>query len=74
MINFALVTPSHVVYSGPIDAVLEYCTDLTCPECGFQFLTHIPEQSGPCHSGAFYNSCEEHWFCDSCASVFVEPV
>ena len=74
MISLALVTPSHAVYSGPIDAVLEYSTDLACPQCHYQFLTHIPEQSGHCHSGLFYNSCEQHWFCESCASVFVEPV
>jgi len=66
-----LVETNNRLFTGPIDDVSEYDTNVACPNCGVP-LTYIPAQAGACHSGLFWNSCEEHYSCAECERRFLE--
>lgn len=58
--------------TGPIDNLHMHATQLECPQCGSFQVWHIPEQSGPCHSGDFHNNCIEHYWCESCEAALTD--
>lgn len=51
---------------------MEHMPDLVCPECGEQEVYFVPDQEGPCHSGAFRNHWQEGYWCDACGTDLEE--
>ena len=67
MIKNLRIATSSPSSSGPIDdPIMQALPETECPVCGEQDVYFVPDQEGPCHSGAFRNHWQEGYRCESC--------